>query len=163
MSDIFEPATAGAMCTSQTDVLFSGNSLIKLTNNAAGGGGAAVFSSSNVIIEEYSTVMFINNIAHIIFGAAFTCYNSSNVTLTGNSNVFFISNKANQDGGALYSYKMCTIIHLRIAVRQPSLITLQEIMVVVFLLVITPVLLQEEIQCYHLLAMKPYKVVALDI
>ena len=105
----FESAAAGAMCTSQTDIMFSGYSVVKFTNNTADRGGAMVFSDNNVIIEEYSRVIFNNNIAQYSFGAALTCYNNSNVTFTGNSNVFFIGNKVNQDGGAVYLYNMCKI------------------------------------------------------
>ena len=104
-------AEAAAICTSQkTDITFSGNSLIKFTDNSAGGSGATVFSDSNVTIKEYSTVIFNNNIAQYSFGAALTCYNNSNVTFRGYSNVSFITNKANQDGGAVYLYSMCKIV-----------------------------------------------------
>ena len=99
-----------AMCTfRRTDVIFSGQSLVRFTNNTAGGGGAVMFSESNVIIEEYSTITFDNNIAQYSSGGAFICYNNSNVTIKGNSNVFFYSNKANQHGGAIYSYNMCKV------------------------------------------------------
>ena len=102
---------ASAMCTfRRTDVIFSGQSLVRFTNNTAGGGGAVMFSESNVIIGEYSTITFDNNIAQYSSGGAFICYNNSNVTIKGNSNVFFYSNKANQHGGAIYSYNMCKII-----------------------------------------------------
>ena len=110
LTDSFDSAAAASMCTFQrTDIMFSGYSLVKFTNNTAGGGGATVFCDSNVIIEEYSTVIFNNNIARYSFGAAFTCYNNSNVTFTGNSNVSFTGNKASQDGGAMYSCSMCKI------------------------------------------------------
>ena len=102
--------SAGAMCIShKTDVIFSGHSLVKFTNNTADRGGATTFSESNVIIEEYSRLIFNNNIAHYTFGAAFTCCTDSNVTFRGNSNVQFNSNMASQDGGAIYLYNTCKI------------------------------------------------------
>ena len=61
-------------------------------------------------MQQYSTVIFNNNIALYSSGGAFVCSNNTNVTMKGNSNVAFNSNKANQNGGAMHSYKTCQIM-----------------------------------------------------
>ena len=61
-------------------------------------------------MQQYSTVIFNNNIALYSSGGAFVCSNNSNVTIKGNSNVTFNNNKANQNGGAVHSYNTCRII-----------------------------------------------------
>ena len=100
-----------AMCIfHKTDVVLSRYSVVNFINNTVEGvGGAIAFSDSNVITEEYSRLVFNNNIAKYSFGAAFTCCNNSNVTFSANSYMSFISNKANQDGGPIYSYSMCKV------------------------------------------------------
>ena len=60
-------------------------------------------------MQQYSTVIFNNNIALYSSGGAFVCSNNSNVTIKGNSNVTFNSNKANQNGGAVHLYNLCQI------------------------------------------------------
>ena len=109
-SRYFEPF-AGAICTFKgTDIIFSGRSFITFINNTAERGGAVAFSESNVIMQQYSRVIFNNNIALFSSGGAFVCSNNSTVTIKGNSNVTFNSNKANQNGGAVHSYNTCQIM-----------------------------------------------------
>ena len=109
-SRYYEPF-AGAICTFKgTDIIFSGYSFITFINNTADRGGAVAFSESSVIMQQYSTVIFNNNIALYSSGGAFVCSNNSNVTIKGNSNVTFDNNKANQNGGAVHSYNTCQII-----------------------------------------------------
>ena len=109
-SRYYEPF-AGAICTfKETDIIFSGHSFITFINNTADRGGAVAFSESSVIMQQYSTVIFNNNIALYSSGGAFVCSNSSNVTIKGNSNVTFNSNKANQNGGGIHSYNICKIV-----------------------------------------------------
>ena len=110
-SNDYKPsAAASAMCTFQgSGVIYSGHTVVTYTSNTAGGSGAVVFSNSEVIIEEYSTVIFNNNIARYSSGGAFTCYKHTNVEIKDNSNVTFSGNKASQDGGAIYSHDMCNI------------------------------------------------------
>ena len=81
----FESTTAaGTVYTYQrADTKFSGYSLVTFSKTKAGGGGAVVFSESNVIIEEHSAVIFNNNIAHFLFGGAFTCSSNSTVATKG--------------------------------------------------------------------------------
>ena len=102
---------AGAICTFKgTDISFSGHSFIMFINNTADRGGAVAFSESSVIMQQYSTVIFNNNIAQYSSGGAFICSNNSNVTIKGNSNVMFNSNKANQIGGAVHLYNLCQFV-----------------------------------------------------
>ena len=102
---------AGAICTfKKTDIIFSGHSFITFINNTADRGGAVAFSESSVIMQQYSTVIFNNNIALYSSGGAFVCSSNSNVTIKGNSNVTFNGNKANQNGGAIHSYNICSIV-----------------------------------------------------
>ena len=109
-SRYFEPF-AGAICTFKgTGIFFSGHSFTTFINSTADRGGAAAFSESSVIMQQYSTVIFNNNIALYSSGGAFVCSNNSNVTIKGNSNVTFNRNKANQNGGAIYSYNTCQIV-----------------------------------------------------
>ena len=109
-SRYYEPF-AGAICTfKETDIIFSGHSFITFINNTADRAGAAAFFESRVIMQQYSTVIFNNNIAMYSSGGAFVCSNNSNVTIKGNSNVTFNSNKANQNGGAIHSYNICKIV-----------------------------------------------------
>ena len=109
-SRYFEPFS-GAICTLKgTNIIFSGHSFITFINNTADTGGAVAFSESSVIMQQYSIVIFNNNMALYSSGGAFVCSNSSNVTIKGNSNVIFNSNKANQNGGAIHLYNLCQII-----------------------------------------------------
>ena len=106
----YEPF-AGAICTFKgTDIIFSGHSFIMFINNTVDRGGAVAFSESSVIMQQYSTVIFNNNIALYSSGGAFVCSNNSNVTIKGNSNVMFNSNKANQNGGAVHLYNLCQFV-----------------------------------------------------
>ena len=102
---------AGAICTFKgTDIIFSGHSFITFINNTADRGRAVAFSEGSVVMQQYSTVMFNNNIALYSSGGAFVCSNNSNVTIKGNSNVTFNNNKANQNGGAVHSYNTYQVI-----------------------------------------------------
>ena len=105
---------ADAICTFKgTDIIFSGHSFITFINNTAERGGAVtvvVFSESSVIMQQYSTVIFNDNISLYSSGGAFVCSNNNNVTIKGNSNVTFNSNKANQNGGAVHLYNTSQII-----------------------------------------------------
>ena len=102
---------AGAICTFKgTNIIFSGYSFVTFINNTAERAGSVAFSESSVIMQQYSSVIFNNNIALYSSGGAFVCSNNTNVTMKGNSNVVFNSNKANQNGGAMYSYKTCQIM-----------------------------------------------------
>ena len=104
-------SSAGAICTfTNTDIKFSGHSLVTFISNEADKGGALALSETTVIIQNYSTVIFNKNIALYSSGGAFICSNNSSVTIKGNSNVTFNSNKANQNGGAIHSYNKCQIV-----------------------------------------------------
>ena len=105
----YETSTSGICSFQRTEVKFSGHSLVTFISNIGGEGGAAVFSDSIVSIEDYSTVIFYNNMAQYSSGGAFSCYNNSVITIAGNSNVTFNNNKASQNGGAIHSYNMCRI------------------------------------------------------
>ena len=61
-------------------------------------------------MQQYSTVIFNNNIALYSSGGAFVCSNNSNVAIKGNSKVMFNSNKANQNGGAVHLYNLCQFV-----------------------------------------------------
>ena len=105
--------SASALCTFQRiNVIFSGHSFTTFINNRAAGNGAVLFSESNVIMENYSAILFKNNVAVAQYssGGAFACSNNSNVTIKGNSNVTFNGNEASQSGGAMHSYNMCNIL-----------------------------------------------------
>ena len=103
-------SSAGAICTFQNcEIVFSEHSSVTFIKNRADRGGAVIFFESNVSIEEYSLVMFYDNLAWYSSGGAFVCSNNSNVTIKGNSSVSFNSNKASQNGGAIYSYNTCKI------------------------------------------------------
>ena len=119
----------GMICTFKSKIVFSGHSQLALINNKANRGGAVIFAESNVVVDESSSVTFSNNLALYSSGGALVCSNNSNVTIKGNSNVTFSGNKASQNGGAIHSYNKCKS-QLRITPPQPSLTTLQEIMVV---------------------------------
>ena len=104
-------SSGGAICTfTNTDINFSGHSLVTFISNEADKGGALALSETNVIIQKYSTVIFNNNSALYSSGGAFICSNNSSVTIKGNSNVTFNSNRANQNGGAIHSYNTCQIV-----------------------------------------------------
>ena len=79
------------------------------------------------------------------------CSNNSNVTIKGNSNVTFSSNKASQMEEP-YIHTICAGLQLKITPPQPSLTTLQEIMMVLYLAANFQNLPLREVQKFFLMA-----------
>ena len=106
-SNYESPKSAGTLCTFiGANIIFSGYSFTRFTNNRAAIGGAAVFSDSIVIIESYAKVTVSNNIAEYLYGGAFVCLKNSAIIFKDGSYVMFHSNKASQSAGAIYKCKI---------------------------------------------------------
>ena len=80
-----------------------------------------IIHEGNVFVEGYSIVTFYNNFAWYSSGGAFVCSNNSNVTIAGNS------------VEEPYIHAACVRLHSRITPHQALLITVQEIMAVLYL------------------------------
>ena len=106
----------GAVCVDGTDstntkscnlLNLKKNSEVTFTNNTAINGGAVyVGYNSNMLSEENSKLSFNANQAHI--GGAIYSY-SSDMTFQGRSIAMFNNNFALQDGGVVFSYRLCNI------------------------------------------------------
>ena len=88
-------------CESNTNIVFSAESMVEFINNTASQDGGAVYSFdvTDVLFEESSSIVFNNNIAINDGGAI--CFNTFSAITFVKSNVTFQNNKA-ANGGAIY-------------------------------------------------------------
>ena len=88
-------------CESNTNIVFSAESMVEFINNTASQDGGAVYSFdvTNIIFEESSSIVFNNNIANNDGGAI--CFSTFSAITFVKSNVTFQNNKA-ANGGAIY-------------------------------------------------------------
>ena len=182
----------GTVAFSDSNVTIKEYSTVTLNSNIAeysNGGAFVCFNNSIVTIRGNSNVTFNNNKASQSGGAIIHSYNMCKITFKDSSTSSFIKNTARDNGGAIFSNQLSEIIfegnskakfdgniadNGRTFYLTNSTITFKNTSMVSFCsnsavyggaisandhsnITVTG------IQCYHLLIMKPHKVVGLDI
>ena len=106
---------AGVLYSTNSIILFKGNSMLTLTHNKATSNGGAFYFDyhSDVLFSQFTNLTFDYNTA--LYGGAVLANNYSSITMTGNSVLQFANNEALQSGGAGYFSSYCNVIMEEVA------------------------------------------------
>ena len=105
----FAEQNAGVLYSTQSKILFKGNSFLTLTHNkVASNGGAFYFDyNSDAFFSQFTSIILSHNSA--LYGGAVSANDHSNITVTGNSVLSFVNNEASQSGGGGYFSYYCNV------------------------------------------------------